>query len=83
MPPVLGWKVWTSSAVYNSADHQAGEIPADVQIVVYYHQHPYRTMDGGEDFYQVDGVTLVGKEIDYADFLAIQAQAFDDMEWPA
>jgi hypothetical protein len=82
MMPTLGWKVWTSDSVYNSVEHPASEIPPDVQVVVYYHPHPYRTMDSGEDYYQVDGVTLVGKEIPYEDFLAIQAQAFEDMEWP-
>lgn len=80
---IIGWKVWTSDGVFNSADHQAKDVPPDVQVVVYYHPFPYRTMSDGEDFYEVDGVTLVGKEIDYDKFLAIQAAAFEDMRWPA
>jgi hypothetical protein len=80
--PVLGWKVWTSDALFNSVEHQAGEIPADVQVIMYYHPDGYRTTDHGLDFYELDGVTLVGKEMPIDEYLAILDRAMHDMEPP-
>jgi hypothetical protein len=80
--PVLGWKVWTSDAVFDSVRHQAGEIPADVQVIMHYHPDGYRTTEHGTDFYELDGVTLTGREIPFAAYLEILHIAMFDMEPP-
>lgn len=80
MLPVLAWRVYCADGSTYTSDPQS--IPSTVQAVVYFHAHPYRTVDYGNDFYEVDGVTLVGKEIPLDEFLAIKDRADNDMEWP-
>jgi hypothetical protein len=76
------WKVWTSSSVYNCIDHKASDIPPDVQVVMYYLDYPQRHVEMGEDFYVVDGVTLVGTYMDMDAFWKVADTAMSDMEWP-
>lgn len=77
-----GWKVWTSDAVYNSVDHSASDIPDDVQIIMFYLDYPQRHVVMGEDYYDLDGVTLEGKYMDLDEFWNIADKAMSDMEWP-
>jgi len=79
---ILGWKVWTSDAVYNSVEHSASDIPPDVQIIMYYLDPPQRHVEMGEDFYQLDGVTLEGKYMDLDALWEVADRAMSDMEWP-
>ena len=76
------WKVWTSTAVYDSVNHKASDIPPDVQVVMYYLDHPQRHVVMGEDFYEVDGVQLAGKYMDMDAFWEVADKAMGDMEWP-
>lgn len=82
MMPTLGWKVWTSDSIYNSVEHSASELPPDIQVIMYYHPDGYRTISQGDDFFELDGVTLVGKEMDYDAYMAIVDLALNDMEAP-
>ena len=82
MLPVTGWKVWTSDALFTSVEHQAGDVPPDVQVIMYYHPDGYRTTEHGLDFYELDGVTLVGKEMPFDEYLEILHLAMNDMEPP-
>lgn len=78
--PVRAWRVYCSSGDRYTSNPAA--IPPDVQVVVYFHDYPYRTLAYGEDFYEVDGVTLEGREIALSEFYRIVDAAFADMEWP-
>lgn len=78
---VVGWRVYCEGGVTYESDPQS--IPPTVQVVVWFHAPPYRTLEAGQDFYEVDGVLLTGKEIPLADYEAIRATALADVEWPA
>lgn len=80
MLPVLAWRVYCADGSAYTTD--AKSIPATVQAVVYFHAYPYRTVDYGNDFYEVDGVTLTGLEIPLEEFEAIRKRADEDMEFP-
>lgn len=82
MLPVIGWKVWTSDTLFTSVKNRAEEIPPDVQVIMYYHPDGYRTTEHGVDFYELDGVTLVGKEMPIDEYLAILDRAMKDLEPP-
>ena len=77
-----GWRVWTSEDVYDSVNHKASDVPDDVQIVMYYLEPPNRHVVMGEDFYEVDGVTLAGTYMEKEAFWDIADRAMADMEWP-
>jgi hypothetical protein len=81
MTSVFGWRVYCADgSTYTQDPHL---IPPTVQAVVWFHAHPYRDIEVGEDFYEVEGVTLTGLEIPIADFEALYAVAFADRDWPA
>lgn len=77
------WKVWTSDAVFNSAEHSAKDIPDDVQVIMHYLEYPLRHVEMGEDYYLLDGVTLEGKYMDINLFWEVTKKAMTDMEPPA
>lgn len=79
--PVRAWRVYCSSGDTYTSNPSA--IPSDVQAVVFFHDHPYRTLAYGDDFYEVDGVTLVGREIPVDEYYRILDVALADVEWPA
>lgn len=82
MLPVQGWKIYRSDgSVYTSADGVAG-VPDGIQIVVWYHAPPYRTLEWGEDIYTVDGRTFTGVWMAEPEFYALCDRAFNDREWP-
>lgn len=80
MLPVVAWKIYCSDGkVYTTAPDQ---IPRDVQVVIYYHEPPYRTIDCGEDTYTVDGITVFGKWMDTEGFERLLLQAATDHQIP-
>lgn len=79
MLPVVGWRVYCSDGSTYTSNPES--IPPTVQVVVYFHEYPYRTIDSGTDTYVVDGVTLYGAWMDEAGLAAIQQAAFEDMTW--
>lgn len=81
MLPVVGWRVYCADGTTYTQNPES--IPPSVQVVVFFHAQPFRTLAYGEDFYEVDGVTLTGLEIPESDYYALLQQALADMEWPA
>jgi hypothetical protein len=49
---------------------------------MYYLEPPNRHVVMGEDFYEVDGVTLAGTYMEKEAFWDIADRAMADMEWP-
>jgi hypothetical protein len=80
MLPIIGWRVYCADGSTYERDPQ--NIPAAVQVVIYFHEYPFRTIASGDDEYEVDGVTLYGLEISEADYYALFERAYADMDWP-
>lgn len=80
MLPVVGWRVYCADG--STYTQNPEQIPPTVEVVIYFHEYPYRTLDYGLDFYELDGVTLVGKEMPEVDYYALLDRALADMEWP-
>lgn len=78
--PVRAWRVYDSEGKTYTTDPAA--IPPDVQVVVYFHDAPYRTLAYGDDQYVVEGVTLYGREMALDRYLEIVDRAFHDHDWP-
>ena len=80
MLPVVGWRVYCADGSTYTSNPQ--DIPPTVQVVVYFHEYPYRTLGSGTDTYEVEGVTLYGAWMDEAGLEVILRAAFEDMAWP-
>ena len=80
MLPVIGWRVYCADGSTYTQNPES--IPATVEVVIYFHEYPFRTLAYGEDTYEVDGVTLFGREMPEAEFYAMLERAVADMEWP-
>jgi hypothetical protein len=83
MLPVLGWKIYRAdNSVWNSSAHTAQQIPDGIQVVIFYHEPPYRTLAYGDDSYTVDGHTLTGVWMDEAAYYQLVNRALADEVWP-
>lgn len=83
MLPVLGWRIYRADgSTYSSSTHDIKDVPDGIQIVIWFHPTPYRTIDCGEDIYSVDGRILNGELMDTDAYYALLAQAVVDEVWP-
>jgi hypothetical protein len=80
MLPYVGWKVYCENGEIYTSDPES--IPDTVQVIMYYHEKPYRTTEHGLDYYNLEGHILYGKEIHIDKFMEILDTAMNDMEWP-
>jgi hypothetical protein len=62
--PITWWRAFTNPSQYveptnpTAADPQWNLIPQSIQGILYFHQEPYKTFDGGKDVYTLpDGTT--------------------------
>lgn len=80
MLPVIAWKVYCADGSIHTANPEA--IPQNVQVVIYYHEPPYRTLAYGDDTYNVMGQTISGSWMVEEDYLAMVDTALADTEIP-
>lgn len=83
MLPIVGWKIYRADGlVYASSTHDIEDVPDGIQVLIFFHEHPYRTLAYGEDTYEVEGRTLTGVWMQEDDYYALVARAHADGVWP-
>lgn len=50
VPPIVGWKVYTSKLgeVFDSRRHKWADVPHDAQVLIIFHEKPYRAQQDAE-----------------------------------
>ncbi len=83
MLPIIGWKIYRADgAVFSSSTHDISEVPDGIQVVIFYHEQPYRDIAYGEDSYIVEGRVFTGVWMDENKYYELVQTAFADEVLP-